>query len=422
MNNSQRVFDILPPQKKQPEIREYKQKKPEAVKIENLPKKTGAAWKKAFVILIFVAVLFVSLSQFVFNKSEIQIWPEKENAVISDKITVNTAKTSIDVVAGIIPGKTIEEEKIVSEDFTSSGKTAEGGKATGKIRVYNDYSTSPQVLVATTRFISAQGKLFRSTEKVTIPGAVSEKGKLQPSSADVSVIADQAGEDYNIAPTTFSIPGFLGTAKYTAFYGKSLEPMAGGFVGEGSQVTKEDLEKAGKSLINKAIEEGKKSLKEKIPSDSSYSEEAISFEVLEASSTLLVGSKSETFSYHVKIKMKTIIFKKSDLDDFSKDIILSKYSSKKMIKEGSLKTDWKLDSYDIKSGKLSLSIDSSAIVYAYINQEELIRALAGKNLAEAQKIVSAEEGITNVQIKSWPFWSNNLSQDENKIKLNLILD
>jgi hypothetical protein len=257
---------------------------------------------------------------------------------------------------------------------------------------------------------------------VTIPGAISEDGKLQPSYADVSVMADQAGEDYNIAPTKFSIPGFLGTAKYTTFYGKSLEAMTGGFLGEGSQVTKEDIENAEKTLTEKALEEGKNSLKEKISEELYYSEEAVSFEVLESSSSIAAGSKAETFDYQVKVKMKTITFKKSDLEEFSKDLILSKYSDQKSIKDGSLSADWTLDSYDIQSGKMVLAINISAVVYAYIDQEGLLRALAGTNLVEAQELVSAEEGVTKVQIKSWPFWSGNLPDDENKITFKLILD
>jgi hypothetical protein len=429
MNNPQRVFDILPPQKKQSELRvqkaeakEDKQKKQEPPKIHQTEKKQFPLWKKFFVLLIIFAALFVSLSQFVFNRSEIQISPKTDNFVLSDKLGVSTSKASVNVAAAVIPGKIIEEEKTVSQDFTSSGKTQEGGKATGRIRVYNNYSTSPQVLIATTRFISSEGKLFRAAEKVTVPGATSEKGKLQPGYADVNVIADQAGEDYNIAPTTFSIPGFLGTAKYTAFYGKSLEAMAGGFLGQGSQVTKEDLDKAGKTLVDMAKVEGKKFLKEKTSAELLYSEDAVSFEVMESSSTLQAGAKGETFNYHVKMKLKTVAFKKSDLDDFSKNLILSEYATQKSIKEGSLKDDWKVDSYDISAGKLTLGVSLSAVVYPYINQEELIAALAGKNLSEAQELVLSLPEITNVRITSWPFWANSLPQDENKIKIKVILD
>jgi hypothetical protein len=422
MNNSQRILDILPPQKKQPEAKVFAPKKSEPPKNESSESKPSSWWKRFLILLVIAGALFFSLSQFVFNKSEVLVWPETENSTLSDKVTVNTSKASVDVVLGAIPGSVIEQEQTVSQSFTSSGKTTEGGKATGKIRVYNDYSTAQQVLVATTRFISAEGKLFRSAETVTIPGATMQGGKLQTSYADVSVIADQIGESYNIAPTTFSIPGFLGTAKYTAFYGKSLEPMTGGFLGAGSQVTKEDIENAKKALTEKALQKGRDSLEEKIPDGAYYSKDAVSSEVVESSSSVAAGAKAETFDYSVKVKIKTVTFKKSDLEEFSKDLILSKYSEQKSVKDGSLKAEWTLDSYDVPSGKMVLNINTSAVVYAYIDKEGIMKAIAGTNQEEAKKFISGQEGITKVEINSWPFWSAKLPNDENKIALNLILD
>ncbi|MEK6555804.1 MAG: hypothetical protein AABZ31_11215, partial [Bdellovibrionota bacterium] len=41
---------------------------------------------------------------------------------------------------------------------SSSGKTIQEARAKGVIQVYNAYSTEDQVLIANTRFISADGK------------------------------------------------------------------------------------------------------------------------------------------------------------------------------------------------------------------------------------------------------------------------
>jgi len=43
----------------------------------------------------------------------------------------------------------------------------------------------------------------------------------------------------------------LGSPRYTAVYGKSFSSMEGGYVGEASQVTKNDLEKAKDNLYEK---------------------------------------------------------------------------------------------------------------------------------------------------------------------------
>ena len=112
-----------------------------------------------------------------------------------------------------IQGEVLEAEKEVSQNFTAHGKKLKSTKAHGTMRIYNNYSTAAQTLVATTRFISNEGKLFRTKERVVIPGGYYEGGKLAAGFIDIEVIADQPGEDYNIDPSTFSIPGFVGTSK-----------------------------------------------------------------------------------------------------------------------------------------------------------------------------------------------------------------
>lgn len=362
-------------------------------------------------------------SQFLLARTEIQIWPETQTLGSKEKITVNTAPSTVSVSAKSIPGKIFEEEKTVSQEFLATGKVTKGEKAQGKIVVYNNYSTAAQVLVANTRFISSDGKLFRTVEKVTIPGGTLSGGKLQPGSLEIKVVADQAGEDYNIGATTFSIPGFVGTPKYTAFYGKSFEKMTGGSIGEVPQVTKEDLDKAKKALTDRVLEEGEASLKVKIPSDYILLDGAITSEIISATSSAIVGKESKNFTYQAKAKLKAVVFKESDFKNFLMEIAVSKKPDGQKIQEESLKSgSITVDSIDINAGKISLSFDMSAKTYSDINEEQLREALNGKPIEEAQQIMSNQEGIVKAQIKSWPFWISRMPEDAEEVKIELILD
>jgi len=297
--DNKKIFDILPPQKKEDrpqkmEVKDFskKIKKEEAVRPGQKKEIIGhyLVFTKILTFSVFLFAVFVSLSNFVFNKTEIRIWPETDKISLNENITVAIAGKT-DVSKKIIIGQVFEENKIISREFFASGETKEGQKASGKIRVYNNYSDVPQVLVKNTRFISDKGNLFRTVEKITVPGGVYEKGKLQPGYIDVGVVADQAGEEYNIGPATFSIPGFVGTAKYTAFYGKSFEAMSDGFIGDVPQILSDDISKAKEILLASAIEEGKISLENKISSDFVLLKEAVSFEVISATSSLLAGAR-----------------------------------------------------------------------------------------------------------------------------------
>ncbi|GAI28904.1 unnamed protein product, partial [marine sediment metagenome] len=240
---AKKIFDILPP-------KEFEKKKVEEFPLEKeyQPqfKKPEFKIKKSSFFIPFVLILIGIFCYLTLSKAEIEIWPESEVLTFETKLTIDKTAENVDFSNKVILGKIFEAEKTITEEFSSSGTVLKEKKAEGVIRVYNAYSTSPQVLIARTRFVSDGGKLFRTPTKITIPGGHYENGKFVPGYLDVQVKADQPGLEYNIDPSTFSIPGFAGTARYTKFYGKSFQAMTGGFSEEVPQVTQEDLDQAQK--------------------------------------------------------------------------------------------------------------------------------------------------------------------------------
>ena len=96
--------------------------------------------------------------------------------------------------------------------------------------------------MATTRFVTPDGKLFRLVSSVTVPGAQVTNGQIVPSSIDAPVAADQPGDAYNVGPVNkLTIPGFQGSPKYNAFYGQLASGTSGGFVGTKAVPTAADI-------------------------------------------------------------------------------------------------------------------------------------------------------------------------------------
>jgi hypothetical protein len=433
MSNPQKIFDILPPERAVKEavpakkiIRERfdnnrdKEQRPQTPQVQD---KSSNFILRNFFLLGFILVLaFFLISQFVLNKTDVLVYPKNEISSLNGDVNVNTSKTAIDVISKIIPGKIFQAQKTISQDFPATGKTTQGGNATGIIKIYNNFSTAPQILVKNTRLISSGGFLFRTTERVVIPGAALVKGKIQASSLDVNVIADQPGQDYNIGPSTFSIPGFVGTSKYTAFYGKSSSSMSGGFLGQALQVTKADLDNAKNDLSAKALSQGRDLLLTQIGEEFIVLDGAISSGIVDSTSSFSAGAVAKNFNYQVTAKFTALVFKKADLENFSKTAILSAFPSGKNIEDSSLKLSYGFKSLDQNNGKMVLTASSSAKVYSDIDKNRIINELKGQSLLEAQEILSTESEINKAQIKSWPFWANNVSKDAGKIDVQLILD
>lgn len=411
---SKKILDIFPPKpptiswKKEPLI---------------IPKS-----KKSKKISVLIAVIILALitagvlCQFVFARVEIIIWPETEILNLEEKVTADSKISQLNVSEKVIPGENIEDEKELSQEFPSSGKTQKEAKAQGQIRVYNAYSTSPQVLVVNTRFISDTGKLFRSVKKETISGGKYEKGKLVPGTLDIQVVAAEAGEDYNIGPSTFSLPGLNGTERYYSVYGKSFSQMTGGFKGEVLQVTQGDLQRAKSILIDNLKKESKNSLLAKLSEDFVLLDETISQEILEATGTAEAGTEVNSFVYRVKIKSKGLGFQKQNLDNFAEEFVGLKITENQKIQPETLKVNFVPESINMNLDQIILNLEISAKIYSGIDAVSIGKLISGKSIKETQVLLENQPKVTRVEIKPWPFWLKNIPGDIEKTKINLSFD
>ena len=391
-------------------------------------------------ILFFFFFFFASIGVFAFlffSKTWIEIWPETRTLSLKTDIVVGLGTdSSLNFEEKTVPGKIFENEESSSKNFSASGKTTKEVKAKGIIRVFNEYSTSPQPLLINTRFVSDKGKLFRSIRREIIPGMHYEKGKLVAGFVDIEVAAAKAGNSYNIGPSTFSIPGFRGTAKYTYFYGKSFSNMKGGFEGEVSQVSDEDIRKSELVLAKELKEKSKNSLKKSISSDYVLPDKAIIQDIVSSSSSVKPGAEAESFNLQIKIKSIGVAIKKAEFNKFIEEFINSKILRSEKFQKSSLKIEYlsnaQLPIEENKegeststasiSGKVALSIKVRFKTYKKIDLFELKKQLTEKSPEEVKKFLQDLPQVKKIEIKSWPFLRKEIPDDRNKIKLDLNLD
>jgi hypothetical protein len=254
---------------------------------------------------------------------------------------------------------------------------------------------------------------FRSTKAVTVPA----KGIVE-----IDVIADRSGEEYNIEPATFSIPGLVGSPQYTSIYGKSFSKMEGGFQGDVAKVEVEDLNRAKSVLTEKLFSEAKESLKIKASDEYVILDGSSKEEVLNTSSSVEAGKEAPSFIFQESVKSQALVFKKSDLENFAREFIKSKIKEGQKIKEDSLKLDYSPESINLNIGKITLKLKFSAKAYSDINLASLEKLINKKTLAEANNILKNQTQIKQVKISSWPPWIKNIPDNDKKIKFQLTID
>lgn len=412
---NKKVIDILPPEKRKKFIARKKEKTLPLNKRQ--PRLFFSPWlKKILIFFLFCLILAAGFCYFVLSKAEIELWPETRFISLKKNLIVDQDEV-----------QAFEEEITLSKLFQSSGEILKEEKAKGIIKVYNEYSTSPQTLVASTRFVSSDGKVFRTPVNVTIPGGQYEGGKLVPGEIDIEVVADEPGSQYNIGPTTFSIPGFAGTERYTKFYAKSFEAMSGGLYEEKARITEEDLTAAEQFLAEEAETKCRETLRNKfsLPDLSDkfyYFSEEIETEIIDKFSLSAAGEEKKEFTFQAKAKCKTLSLEKEFLSSYAENVIKAEISPDESLFKESLDIKFLDREVDHNQETISFSLEISARIYSTIDFQQLQNALAGKSANESQALLKSQPQIIKADVNLWPFWTRKIPNDSDKINFFLRFD
>jgi len=416
---TQKFFDILPPESKSLKIEgKEPEKKPKKKVIENKPKKF---FKKIGIIIIcFLGLIFVISLQ---ASSEIIIQPFKSPIEwIAEGLKASPEIKNIDFDNKIIPAQFFEIEKEASQKFLATGESFEEKKAQGVIRVYNAHNPPKSMsLVEKTRFLSSQGsKYFKALENIYIPAAKLENKKIIPSFVDIKVEAMESGEEYNIDPSNFSIPGLVGTSYYYTIYGKSESAMTGGFKEKVEVITSEDIENAQKSLEKTLLSEAQNSLIESLPENFVLLPSAIFSQEIETSCSEKAETQAFEFTCEGKIKIKYLAFNESSIREISKDIIFSKMSESDRAIEESLSIEYIGNKVDLDEEEMTLNVKILLDTYKNIDEQTLKSQISGRTQQEIKDIVFTNfPTVEKIKMKFWPFWIRKTSLNLDKIEINI---
>ena len=402
------------------ETKKYEKEKEQGIYFSEKEKPSFKFFTLKRLIFLFTILLLVGggfFLYFVLPKVEISISPKKEPVNFEAEIVADKNIGSIDKENGIIPAQIFQIETEESRIFPSTGEKDVSEKARGKITIYNQFSSSEQTLVKTTRLRSESGKIFRLTDTVIIPGATIEEGRIVPNSREVYVEADEPGEAYNINSSKFTIPGLEGTPKYTGFYGESTSAMAGGAKGKMKVATQEDIDGATQvvslELKNKAQEEFIK----KIPKELKLLESSQVLEIIETTSSLKADQPGKDFIVKVKAAAWGMAFKEENVIAVIEESIGSKISADKFLIPATIKIDYGKSKIDTTKSKATFSCRVEAEAGWNIDESKLKNDLAGKNEIDVRQYLSSLAEIDVAKVVFWPFWVKKIPSNKNKIKI-----
>ncbi len=382
--------------------------------------RVGKRTTRYFLVFAVAAVVLAGLAgvYFILPRATVAVYLNNQQKSSSADIEANVDAKSADVASGVVPATLEQLVKEKTEEFTPSGSQSGAGKAKGSVVIYNEFSSDSQPLVATTRLQTPDGKIFRITKAVVVPGTTKVGAETKPGAIETEVEADKPGDSYNIDPATFKIPGFEGGPKYDKFYAKSAKPMAGGGESGALAITSQDVAQAKEKMIADAKKDAIEELKNSLGAERKFFEDAITTELVSATPSASVGTETDKFSYSVKVRAKTLSFSESDV----KEILAKKSAS---AGEGVSRSDFSgsptyvLTAADPGNKYLKFQAKADLNVSSSLDVDNFKKGMLGKTAGELEAIAKNYSSIKSVEVKFWPFFVTRVPMDEKKVKVEI---
>ena len=369
-------------------------------------------------ILIAIIVLLggAYIASAFFNHATITINFKKTPWSDQLNLTADKSASADNLDNNVIAAQVFTSNKNITETFPGSLVEQVSQKAQGNITIYNDYSTKTQELVATTRFLTPDGKIFRITQKVVVPGATMSNGALVPSSITAPIVADQPGPDYNIGPVAkLSVPGFAGTPEENGFYGTITASTTGGFVGQRATPTAADIANAKASttaMLQAALQGG---FSGSYPNNFKILDGATQVQV----TTLTVNTSTDAngdFTVFGTATLQAVGFDETALKN---DLLAQAQSVESNSVFADINLNYSNVNADFVNGTVSFSVTVQADLEPQLSTATLQGSVLGKNITDARSAIGQLPQLDNAEISIWPSWLWTIPSDPDKVHITI---
>jgi hypothetical protein len=376
------------------------------------PKKT--VW--AIVGILVIAALGIYVVSTFFDHADITINFKQTPWSYQSNFTASKNAVGIDPSNNTIPATVFTLPKNVTESFPGSSVQQISQKAQGTITIYNAYSAASQELVATTRFLTPDGKIFRITQNVTVPGETkAANGTLTPSSITAPIVADQAGPNYNVGPVAkLTIPGFANDpGREAGFYGTITASTTGGFIGQRAVPTAADIAAAKASttaILAAALQSG---FSGTYPNNFEIPDGATTTTI----TTLTVNTSTDAngnFTVFGAATLQAIGFDQTALENYLLSLAQTQEASSTF---KTINLSYSNVTANFATGQISFALSAQAQLEPAFSSAQFATSIEGQGIASARSTIAALPNLADGEISMWPSWLMSIPSDPAKIHI-----
>jgi hypothetical protein len=378
------------------------------------PKKT--VW--VIVGIIVVVALGAYVVGAFFDHADITINFKQTPWSYQDNFTASKSAVGINPSNNTIPAQVFTSTKNVTESFPGSSVQQVSQKAQGTITIYNAHSAASQELVATTRFLTPDGKIFRITQDVTVPGETkAANGTLSPSSITAPIVADQAGPDYNVGPVAkLTVPGFANDSALEAgFYGVITASTTGGFIGQRATPTAVDITAAKASttaILAAALQNG---FSGTYPNNFEIPDGATTTTV----TTLTVNTSTDAngnFTVFGAATLQAIGFDQTALENYLLTLAQAQDASSTF---KTINLSYGDVTANFAAGQISFALSAQAQLEPAFSSAQFATSIEGQGIASARSTIAALPQLADGEMSMWPSWLMSIPSNPSKIHVTV---
>jgi hypothetical protein len=341
--------------------------------------------------------------------SKITVYP----VTLEGPVTLTVSATK-DSTPGVPHFSVVSLERTGTETVPATGTREVSEKASGVITITNTYTSSPQRLIANTRFQSTDGKVYRIQDEVVVPGKTSSA----PGTLDVTVYADAPGEAYNAASgLEFTLPGLTNPAQHSGITAKQKSAISGGFSGVRATANDADVAAAKQKIEERLTEELRDLIVAQVP----------------AGSILLPGASEITFAPYsskageegkatieIKGSIRAIVFENTSLARMLAETMSGTYAGEAItIKEGSPLSLQHISPEFFSANEASFAFSGNATLIYTLDTEAVREAVAGQSKESVKRILDGIPGVKKADVTLRPFWQSVFPEDAAKIQVSV---
>jgi len=345
-----------------------------------------------FVALTFLVLTLVLLGVIVFmssKRAEITIITRSDSVNTNFSVSIGNNAPD-DVVSGFVSSTFVEFESIFSPD----GSRQEEGNSEGFVTIINE-SNSVQPLVATTRLLTPEGILFRLKKSVQVPAG---------GSIEAAVYADQPGDQGDIDPSTFTIPG-LNKDKQSLIYAKSDTAMHGGIRTIGV-IDESDIEEAELIMLDELKKKGAEDL------GALHSEYTGLYKVAQYTfeDDGEIGIETDAFTITGKATIVGVFYDAEELLNYAKSMLGKQVvDNSEVLQSLESEPTVVLGEYDLTEGVADIAVTYAGLVNLDSNSRELQKIMFfGKTEDEVRRYVMSLDHVQGVEMKFKPLWNRSV--------------